>query len=134
MKQARTSFRVLGLTKPDMKFIFRSYLFMENFTLPVDTSNMLQQFFEKFEDLKFKALYEGKLDKQTTGDDEISLSNLRQALKLSKLLKDQEWAAFSASQIAKDRSEFKVVSTIDKFEVVSTQDNIGVWNVKQKDR
>ena len=117
-----------------MKFIFRSYLFMENFTLPVDTSNMLQQFFEKFEDLKFKALYEGKLDKKTTGDDEISLSNLRQALKLSKLLKDQEWAAFSASQIAKDRSEFKVVSTIDKFEVVSTQDNIGVWNVKQKDR
>lgn len=63
LKQARTSFRVLGLTKPDMKFIFQSYLFMENFTLPVDTSNMLQQFFEKFENLKFKALYESKLDK-----------------------------------------------------------------------
>ena len=34
VKQIRTSFRVIKLSKPDMNYLFKSYLFMENFTLP----------------------------------------------------------------------------------------------------
>jgi hypothetical protein len=117
-----------------MNYLFKSYLFMENYTLPQDTANLLRRFFDHFEKIKHTELYEGKLEAPTTKREELSLSNLRTALKLSKLLKDQEWGAFSQKQIEKDTVEFKVVSTIDKFEVISQLDEIGRWIVKQKDR
>ena len=94
------------------------------------------KFFEHFQKVKHRELYEGKLESEITEGrhEELSLRNLRTALKLSKLLKDQEWSAFSQKQIEKDTFEFRVVSTIDKFEVVSYLDNIGRYVIKQKDR
>ena len=62
MKQVRTSFRTINLAKPDMKYLFKSYLSMESFTLPIDTANLLAKFFEAFEAIKKRELYEGKLN------------------------------------------------------------------------
>ena len=94
------------------------------------------KFFEHFQKIKHRELYEGKLETEIPEirHEELSTTNLRTALKLSKLLKDQEWSAFSQKQIEKDTYEFRVVSTIDKFEVITYLDNIGRYIVKQKDR
>ena len=71
-----------------MNYLFKSYLLMEKFTLPEDTANLLRRFFENFEQIKNRELYEDKIEKPIGGSEELSLSNLRTALKLSKLLKD----------------------------------------------
>ena len=134
LKQVRTSFRVIKLCKPDMNYLFHSFLKAENYTLPHDTAHLLRVFFENFRAIKKEMLYEKHKLEPEVVEEELSLTNLRTALKLSNLLKDQEWQAFSRKQILKDKEEFKVVSTIDKFEVLSYQDNIGRWVVKQKDR
>lgn len=60
---------------------------MENFTLPLDTAILLQKFFTKFEAAKKEALYT-KLDQPLGISEEMSLQNMRTALKLSKLLAD----------------------------------------------
>ena len=95
-KQIRTSFRVITLSKPDMNYLFKSYLFMEKFTLPDETSDLLREFFTMFKKIKEEKLYIDGLKPNDLGE-ELSLANLRTALKLSQLLKDQEWKAFCAT-------------------------------------
>ena len=126
LQQVRTSFRVISLEKPDMKYLFKSYLSMENFALPMDVGDMLIQFFKYFREAKREKLYAGKIEDPGTGE-ELSLSNLRTALKLSQLLKDQEWRAYWEAQLARDAEEFKVQTTLDKFEVEASRDDIDRW-------
>ena len=59
LKQVRTSFRVIALSKPEPGYLFESYLYMENFTLPGDTATLLGKFFEHFENEKRQRLYGG---------------------------------------------------------------------------
>jgi len=93
---------------------------MEHFTVPVDTANLLQGFFDNFAKIKHRELYKNKLTAPDSGgNEELSLQNMRTALKLTQLLRDQEYGAFWKKQLAKDKIENKVVSTIDKFQVVS---------------
>ena len=115
IKQVRTSFRTVKLQKPDLKYLFTTFLSMENFTLPFDTAALLERFFEVFGKIKNRELYEKKLDKPEIMSDELSEQNMRTALKLSQLIKDQEYNAFWAKQLAKDTVENRVVSTLDKF-------------------
>ena len=57
---------------------------MENFTLPIDTANMLERFYESFQNIKNRELYDGKLEAPKDGsNEELSLQNMRTALKLS---------------------------------------------------
>ena len=60
---------------------------------------------------------------------------MRTALKLSQLLKDQEFAAFWRKQLAKDTIENRVVNTLDKFQVVTIfNTNSHKYHIKHKDR
>lgn len=60
---------------------------------------------------------------------------MRTALKLSQLLKDQEYAAFWKKQLVKDTIDNRVVNTLDKFQVVSwLNKNSQKYHVKHKDR
>ena len=83
LKQVRTSFRVIALSKPEPGYLFESYLSMENFTLPADTATLLGKFFEHFEATKKRLLYDGQEPPLVARGDAISLANLRTALKLS---------------------------------------------------
>ena len=76
------------------------------------------KYLEIFERLKNEKLYGGKRPKTVIAE-EFSLANLRKALKLATLLKNQEVAAFRKDQIERDAFEFKVKSSMDKFEVIS---------------
>lgn len=73
---------MIKLDRPDMNYLFKSYLYMENFTLPIDISAMLIQFFKYFQEGKRERLYKDKIEDPGTGE-ELSLTNLRTALKLS---------------------------------------------------
>ena len=117
-EQVKTSFRVLYLAKPDLLHIFKQMKFVENYALPQETTYMLVKYLQIFEKLKNDHLYGGKKPKDAITE-EMSLSNLRRALKLSTLLKNQEVAAFRREQIQSDAFEFRVKSTLDKFEVLS---------------
>lgn len=86
---------MIELSKPDMDFLFHSFLKMENYTLPYDTAHLLRVFFGNFNKIKKTELYEKNSLETEIHEEELSLANLRTALKLSKLLKDQEWNAFS---------------------------------------
>ena len=68
-------------------------LFVENFTLPDDTTYLLMKYIEIFDRMKNEKLYGGKKPKDVITE-ELSLANLRKALKLGTLLKNQEIAAF----------------------------------------
>ena len=57
----RTSFRVINLAKPNMTYMYKSYLFMERFTLPDDTAELLRKFLDEFRRLKHEKLYKDKL-------------------------------------------------------------------------
>lgn len=96
LKQVRTSFRVIHLSKPDMSYLFKSYLFMEKFQIPDDIAELLKTFFDAFKKIKYNKLYKDKLEPTELGE-ELSLANLRTALKQSHLLKDQEWKAYQAN-------------------------------------
>lgn len=96
LKQVRTSFRVIHLCKPDMNYLFKSYLFMEKFQIPDDIAELLKTFFDAFKRIKYNRLYKDKLEPTELGE-ELSLANLRTALKQSHLLKDQEWKAYQAN-------------------------------------
>ena len=61
---------------------------MENFTLPGEIAKLLQKFFFRFEKRKKEELYGDKLEEPIGSSEEMSLSNMRVALKLSKLLAD----------------------------------------------
>ena len=65
-----------------MNYLFKSYLFMEKFTLPDETSELLREFFVMFKKIKEEKLYIDGL-KPTDLGEELSLANLRTALKLS---------------------------------------------------
>ena len=105
---------------------------MENFTLPSDTASLLGKFFDQFEILKKEQLYEGKEPPIHARGDAISLANLRTALKLSQLLKDQEWAAYTQKELASDKEHFAIKTTLDKFEVETREDILFPGRFAQK--
>ena len=74
--------------------------------------------------MKNEKLYGGKKPKDVVSE-EFSLANLRKALKLGTLLKNQEIAAFRKDQIERDAFEFRIQSTLDKFEVISYYYELG---------
>ena len=87
-KQVRTAFRVISLRKPDLGSLFRHLLFMENFTMPDETSQLLENYFTMFNKIKFEMLYKDRKGAAEEQGEEISLTNLRTALKLAFLLKN----------------------------------------------
>lgn len=125
----KTSFRVLTLNKPDLGFIFKSLLFAENYTLPDATAAMLEKYLEVFDAVKLKRLYHGKKDPDVIAE-ELSLSNLRQAIKLACLLRNQEIQALSKKLIDRDTAENAGFSALDKFEVEAIVDSLGRATVR----
>ena len=133
-EQIRTSFRILNLSKPDLIYVFRSMLFVEKYSLPDETTIMLVKYLEIFERMKNEKLYNGeKPDDVIT--EELSLANMRQAMKIATILKNQEINAFRKEQIERDAFEFRIKDTVDKFEVESFYNELAkCWQVRQKSR
>ena len=93
-------------------------LSVEQYLLPENTTYMLVKYLEVFERRKDEKLYSGTKPTDIITE-ELSLANLRQALKLATLFKNQEVASYRKDQIERDAFEFRVKTTLDKFEVES---------------
>ncbi len=88
----------MTLQKPNLTTAFTNYLFAENFFDPYDNSKLLEIFFNTFQKMKDDELYSGThFTKEDVLHEHISVQNVKDAIKVATLLRNQELDAFLAS-------------------------------------
>jgi hypothetical protein len=122
VQQVRSTFRTVTLQKPDLSIAFRNYLFAENFFDPYDNSRLLELFFNTFSKIKDEELYTGtNFTKHDVIHEHISVQNIKDAIKVSTLLRNQEYEAFMAYQLKLEEKELKLADEkgLDRFECIT---------------
>ena len=115
IEQIKSTFRIITVFKPDLDFAFKGYLFIENFSDPIENSSMLNKIFSNFVKIKNDELY----TPQTILDavqDHFGYDHVRLGLKLACLLRNQEFEAFYESRLEYELKETLFTSQMDKFE------------------
>lgn len=88
--------------KPDMTNALRYYLSSENFSSPAENAPVLIRFIDRFELLKNESLYQNtSILRKDVLHEYLATSNLKQAIKLACIFKNQELQEYMAAEMAR---------------------------------